>query len=158
MRLKFLVNMLHYYQEQCCARPPTKKKKKKKKKRKVQPYSNKCQERNVRVGSHLVGHETCFHFLKFLVVEKCIMVALTLFVQPWELFSQNNRLPFQFIFKLFHEPGALSSFSAYRTNARKEERTCLDPETTSRATLSPNHHPSPSACQPQFPPTPSSEK
>lgn len=61
--------MLHYHQEQCFAYPL----------RKKNPYSDKCQERNVRVGSHLLGHELCRYFLKLLVVEKCILVALTFF-------------------------------------------------------------------------------
>lgn len=37
---------------------------------------------SVRVGSHLLGHELCFYFLKLLVVEKCILVVLLAFCVP----------------------------------------------------------------------------
>lgn len=74
---------------------------------KQKPYGDKCQKRNVRVGSHLLGHELCFYFLKLFIVEKCILVALRLFCMtpphtPQGFFSLNNKLPFQLFFKLFH--------------------------------------------------------
>lgn len=41
------------------------------------------------------GHELWFfYFLKLLVVEKCILIALILLVHPWELFSQTTNYHF----------------------------------------------------------------
>lgn len=102
MCLKSSVTMLQYHPSSYNA--VTKPKLKQTNKQK--PYSDICQKRNVRVGSHLLGHELCFYFLKLFVVDKCILIALRLIVPPpptpQSFFSLNNKLPFQFIFKSFH--------------------------------------------------------
>lgn len=104
---------------------------------KQKSYIDKCQKRNVRVGSHLLGHELCFYFLKLFVVEKCILVALRLFVWPPPptpgFFLSEQQITISILFQVVSLSGALSSFSAYRANARKEDRTWPNSETTPTA-------------------------